>query len=97
MPYRRDGAWRVTQAHYADWLDGVVMRTAAPTSGPAAMAKIPLRDEWQATVRDLYDLAVVEAFAQLASPSLAYAGAAAHHVAFGGTLYQDLQGSTPVQ
>ena len=86
----------VTLAHYADWLDGVVMHGGADV-WPGSYGEVPMRDEWQGDrVRDLYDLAVVEAFAQAGKPIFGVCrGLQLINVAFGGTLYQDLQVQHP--
>ena len=58
----------VSLAHYADWLDGVVMHGGADV-WPGSYGEEPLRPEWLGDrVRDLYDLAVVEAFSQAGKP-----------------------------
>lgn len=86
----------VTLAHYADWLDGVVMHGGADV-WPGSYGEEPLREEWLGDrVRDLYDLAVVEAFAQAGKPIFGVCrGLQLINVAFGGTLYQDLQTQVP--
>ncbi len=54
----------VSLAHYADWLDGVVMHGGAD-AWPGSYGEEPLRPKWLGDrARDLYDLAVVEAFSQ---------------------------------
>ena len=64
---------------------------------PGSYGEEPMRDEWQGDrVRDLYDLAVVEAFAQAGKPIFGVCrGLQLINVAFGGTLYQDLQVQHP--
>jgi putative glutamine amidotransferase len=58
----------VTLAHYAEWLDGVVMHGGADV-WPGNYGEEPLREEWMGDrVRDLYDLAVVKAFAEVGKP-----------------------------
>lgn len=86
----------VTLAHYADWLDGVVMHGGADV-WPGSYGEEPLRPEWLGDrVRDLYDLALVEAFAQAGKPIFGVCrGLQLINVAFGGTLYQDLQTQVP--
>ena len=82
----------VSLAHYADWLDGVVMHGGADV-WPGSYGEEPLRPEWLGDrVRDLYDLAVVEAFSQAGKPIFGVCrGLQLINVAFGGTLYQDIE------
>ena len=86
----------VTLAHYAEWLDGVVMHGGADV-WPGSYGEEPLREEWLGDhVRDLYDLAVVEAFAQAGKPIFGVCrGLQLINVAFGGTLYQDIETQHP--
>jgi putative glutamine amidotransferase len=81
-----------TLAHYAEWLDGVVMHGGADV-WPGTYGEEPLQDAWIGDrVRDLYDLAVVEAFAQAGKPIFGICrGLQLINVAFGGTLYQDIE------
>ena len=82
----------VTLAHYAEWLDGVVMHGGADV-WPGSYGEEPLKDAWVGDrIRDLYDLAVVEAFAQAGKPIFGVCrGLQLINVAFGGTLYQDIE------
>ncbi len=86
----------VTLAHYAQWLDGVVMHGGADV-WPGSYGEEPLRPEWLGDrVRDLYDLAVVEAFSQAGKPIFGVCrGLQLINVAFGGTLYQDILTQVP--
>lgn len=79
-------------SHYAEWLDGVVMHGGADV-WPGNYGETPLRPEWVGDkVRDLYDLAVVEAFAQAGKPIFGVCrGLQLINVAFGGALYQDIE------
>jgi putative glutamine amidotransferase len=79
-------------AHYAEWLDGVVMHGGADV-WPGSYGEVPLRDAWVGDrIRDLYDLALVEAFEQAGKPIFGVCrGLQLINVAFGGTLYQDLE------
>lgn len=83
-------------AHYAQWLDGVVMHGGADV-WPGSYGEQPLRPEWQGDqLRDQYDLAVVEAFSQAGKPIFGVCrGLQLINVAFGGTLYQDIQTQVP--
>ena len=86
----------VTLAHYAQWLDGVVMHGGADV-WPGSYGEEPLKDAWLGDrVRDLYDLAVVEAFEQAGKPIFGVCrGLQLINVAFGGTLYQDIETQHP--
>ncbi len=86
----------VTLAHYAEWLDGVVMHGGADV-WPGSYGESPLKDAWLGDrVRDLYDLAVVEAFEQAGKPIFGVCrGLQLINVAFGGTLYQDIETQHP--
>ncbi len=82
----------VALSHYAEWLDGVVMHGGADV-WPGSYGEEPLKDAWIGDrIRDLYDLAVVEAFAQAGKPIFGVCrGLQLINVAFGGTLYQDIE------
>jgi len=82
--------------HYAEWLDGVVMHGGADV-WPGTYGEVPLREAWMGDrVRDLYDLAVVEAFEQAGKPVFGVCrGLQLINVAFGGTLYQDIETQHP--
>ena len=86
----------VTLAHYADWLDGVVMHGGTDV-WPGNYGEQPLRPEWNGDgVRDLYDMAVIEAFSQAGKPIFGICrGLQIINVAFGGSLYQDVQTQVP--
>ena len=82
----------VTLAHYAEWLDGIVMHGGADV-WPGSYGEVPLQDAWIGDrIRDLYDLALVEAFEQAGKPIFGVCrGLQLINVAFGGTLYQDIE------
>lgn len=86
----------VTLTHYAQWLDGVVMHGGSDV-WPGSYGEQPLRPDWMGDrVRDLYDLAVVEAFEQQGKPIFGICrGLQLINVAFGGTLYQDIEMQHP--
>ena len=86
----------ITLDHYAEWLDGVVMHGGADV-WPGNYGEEPLKEEWVGDrVRDLYDFAVVKAFAQVGKPIFGVCrGLQLINVAFGGALYQDLQTQHP--
>ena len=79
-------------SHYAEWLDGVVMHGGADV-WPGSYGEVPLKDAWIGDqIRDLYDLALVEAFEQAGKPIFGVCrGLQLINVAFGGTLYQDIE------
>lgn len=83
-------------AHYAEWLDGVVMHGGTDV-WPGSYGEVPLKDAWIGDrVRDLYDLALVEAFEQAGKPIFGVCrGLQLINVAFGGTLYQDIEAQHP--
>ena len=82
----------VTLDHYAEWLDGIVMHGGADV-WPGSYGEEPLQDAWIGDrIRDLYDLALVEAFEQAGKPIFGVCrGLQLINVAFGGTLYQDIE------
>jgi putative glutamine amidotransferase len=86
----------VKLAHYAEWLDGVVMHGGADV-WPGSYGEEPLKDAWIGDrIRDLYDLALVEAFEQAGKPIFGVCrGLQLINVAFGGTLYQDIETQHP--
>ncbi|WP_313082780.1 type 1 glutamine amidotransferase [Pulveribacter sp.] len=86
----------VTLKHYAEWLDGVVMHGGADV-WPGSYGEEPMQEAWIGDrVRDLYDLAVVEAFEQVGKPIFGVCrGLQLINVAFGGTLYQDIETQHP--
>ncbi len=83
-------------SHYAEWLDGVVMHGGADV-WPGSYGEMPLRAAWEGDrIRDLYDLALVEAFEQAGKPVFGVCrGLQLINVAFGGTLYQDIETQHP--
>ena len=86
----------VTLAHYADWLDGVVMHGGSDV-WPGHYGEEPLRPEWSGDrVRDLYDMALIEAFSQAGKPIFGICrGLQIINVTFGGSLYQDILTQVP--
>ena len=85
-------------SHYAEWLDGVVMHGGADV-WPGSYGEVPLKDAWIGDrIRDLYDLALVEAFEQAGKPIFGVCrGLQLINVAFGGTLYQDIETQQPAR
>lgn len=86
----------VTYAHYAQWLDGLVLHGGADV-WPGSYGEEPLEEEWSGDrVRDDYDKALVAAFEALDKPIFGVCrGLQLLNVAFGGTLYQDIQTQVP--
>jgi len=86
----------VTYAHYAEWLDGLVLHGGADV-WPGSYGEAPLQDEWSGdSVRDEYDKALVAAFVKVGKPVFGVCrGLQLLNVAFGGTLYQDIQAQVP--
>lgn len=82
----------VTLDHYADWLDGLVMHGGADL-WPGSYGEDPIDDRWHGDrVRDEYDIALVEAFTRVGKPIFGVCrGLQLLNVAFGGTLWQDIQ------
>lgn len=82
----------VKLSHYAEWLDGVVMHGGSDV-WPGSYGEEPLQEAWIGDrIRDLYDLALVEAFEQAGKPIFGVCrGLQLINVAFGGTLYQDIE------
>ncbi len=81
----------VSLMDYAHWLDGVVMHGGADV-WPGSYGEAPMRPEWGGDrVRDQYEIALVRAFADAGKPVLGVCrGLQLINVAYGGTLYQDI-------
>lgn len=86
----------VTYEHYAHWLDGLVMHGGADV-WPGSYGEEPLHELWAGDrVRDEYDKALVAAFAAQRKPIFGVCrGLQLLNVAFGGTLYQDINTQVP--
>ena len=86
----------VTYAHYAHWLDGLVLHGGADV-WPGSYGEAPMEDKWSGDrVRDEYDKALVAAFEAASKPIFGVCrGLQLLNVAFGGTLYQDIQTQVP--
>ena len=85
-----------TYKHYASWLDGLVLHGGADV-WPGSYGEEPLQEEWSGDrVRDDYDKALVQAFESVGKPIFGVCrGLQLLNVAFGGTLYQDIQTQVP--
>lgn len=86
----------VTYAHYAQWLDALVLHGGTDV-WPGSYGEVPLQERWSGDpIRDHYDLALVAAFESLGKPVFGVCrGLQLLNVAFGGTLYQDIQTQVP--
>lgn len=86
----------VTYEHYAQWLDGLVLHGGADV-WPGSYGEVPLEERWAGDrVRDEYDMALVTAFAAQGKPVFGVCrGLQLLNVAFGGTLWQDINTQVP--
>ena len=86
----------VTYEHYAQWLDGLVMHGGADV-WPGSYGEEPLHESWAGDrIRDEYDKALVAAFESVGKPIFGICrGLQLLNVAFGGTLYQDINTQVP--
>ncbi|MCX7633348.1 MAG: gamma-glutamyl-gamma-aminobutyrate hydrolase family protein [Turneriella sp.] len=87
---------QVSPEDYAAELDGLVLHGGADVA-PESYGEKPLRPEWQGDrVRDLYEIALFEAFRRVEKPILGICrGAQLINVALGGSLYQDINTALP--
>jgi putative glutamine amidotransferase len=85
-----------TLDHYADWLDGLLLHGGADV-WPGSYGEAPLEERWSGDrVRDEYETALVAAFTKFGKPVFGVCrGLQLLNVAFGGTLYQDIQTQRP--
>ena len=81
----------VELAHYAQWLDGLVLEGGSDV-WPGSYGEQPLHERWSGDrVRDWYERGLLEAFAAQGKPVFGVCrGLQLMNVAFGGTLYQDI-------
>ncbi len=86
----------VTLDHYANWLDGLVLHGGADVS-PLSYGETPLQERWSGDkIRDEYEIDLVAAFERHGKPVFGVCrGLQLLNVAFGGTLYQDIQTQLP--
>ena len=86
----------VTLAHYAHWLDGLVLHGGADVS-PLSYGEQPLQESWSGDrIRDEYEIELVAAFERHGKPVFGVCrGLQLMNVAFGGTLYQDIATQIP--
>jgi len=81
---------------YAEHLDGLVLQGGHDLS-PESYGETPLRPEWSGdAVRDRYEMELFNAFVKFGKPVLGICrGHQLINVAFGGTLYQDIEMQVP--
>lgn len=86
----------VTLDHYAQWLDGLVLHGGADVS-PLSYGEQPLQERWAGDrIRDEYEIDLVAAFERSGKPVFGVCrGLQLLNVAYGGTLYQDIQTQLP--
>jgi putative glutamine amidotransferase len=86
----------VTYEHYAEWLDGLVLHGGADV-WPGSYGEVPLEERWSGDrIRDDYDKALVAAFVAQGKPVFGICrGLQLLNVAFGGTLWQDINTQVP--
>jgi gamma-glutamyl-gamma-aminobutyrate hydrolase PuuD len=86
----------ITLRHYARHLDGLVLQGGADVS-PQTYSEAPTRPEWGGDrARDLYELELLHEFVDAGKPVLGICrGCQLINVAFGGSLYQDVETNVP--
>ena len=86
----------VTFSHYAQWLDGLVLHGGADV-WPGSYGETPLQTQWSGDkLRDDYDKALVAAFEASGKPIFGVCrGLQLLNVAYGGTLFQDIETQVP--
>ena len=83
---------KITKKDYVDALDGLVLQGGADIA-PETYGESPLNPEWSGDrVRDAYEIRLFREFVRQGKPVLGICrGCQLINVAFGGTLYQDIQ------
>ena len=86
----------ITLRHYARHLDGLVLQGGADVS-PQTYSESPTKPEWSGDrARDLYELELLHEFVDAGKPVLGICrGCQLINVAFGGSLYQDVETNVP--
>jgi putative glutamine amidotransferase len=81
---------------YAKHLDGLVLQGGADIA-PESYGEAPLKSEWAGDrVRDVYEMELMHEFVEARKPVLGICrGAQMINVAFGGSLYQDINTQVP--
>jgi len=82
--------------HYAQWLDGLVLHGGADVS-PLSYGEKPIQERWAGDrIRDEYEMDLVAAFERHGKPVFGVCrGLQLLNVAYGGTLYQDIETQIP--
>ncbi|MEO8925095.1 MAG: type 1 glutamine amidotransferase [Caldimonas sp.] len=85
-----------TLEHYAQWLDALVLEGGSDVS-PGSYGEAPLDERWHGDrIRDDYEKALLGAFTAAGKPVLGICrGLQLMNVAYGGTLFQDLETHRP--
>ncbi len=83
-------------ADYVDELDGLILQGGADVS-PTTYGEMPMQPVWGGDrVRDVYEIELLHGFVDQGKPVLGVCrGAQIINVAFGGTLYQDIETQLP--
>jgi putative glutamine amidotransferase len=86
----------VTKKDYVDALDGLVLQGGADIA-PETYGEAPLNPEWAGDrIRDSYEIRLFEEFVRQGKPVFGICrGCQLINVAFGGTLYQDINTQVP--
>jgi putative glutamine amidotransferase len=86
----------VTLDHYAQWLDGLVLHGGADVS-PLSYGEKAIQERWSGDrIRDEYEIDLVAAFERHGKPVFGVCrGLQLLNVAYGGTLYQDIETQIP--
>jgi putative glutamine amidotransferase len=86
----------VTLSDLAGAMDGLVLQGGSDVA-PESYGEKPIKAEWSGdAIRDRYEIALLRAFRDQGKPVLGICrGAQLVNVAFGGTLYQDIEAQVP--
>ncbi len=91
-----ESSLQITGADYAQTLDGLVLHGGADL-WPGSYGQTAVRPEWNGdALRDAYEIELTNAFVAVGKPVFGICrGLQLINVAFGGTLYQDLETQAP--